>query len=217
LLTLLAFAAGYIDAISYLALDRVFVANMTGNTVLLGIAFAQLDAAAAARSSTALAGFLAGVICGAAIVERDGTGTVWPPAVTLALTLECVFLVVFGTSWHLISRTLPAITTALILLSSLAMGVQSAAIRRLGVSGIATTYITGTLTHLMAQSMRSRSAARGAPSPRAVLLSAVCVTYFGGAAVAALILRLNTWLALLLPAGVIAAVVLTAVIAFPRR
>ena len=56
----LAFAAGYIDAISYLGLSRVFTANMTGNTVLLGIALAQLDGDAAARSGLALAGFLAG-------------------------------------------------------------------------------------------------------------------------------------------------------------
>jgi uncharacterized membrane protein YoaK (UPF0700 family) len=38
LLLALAFAAGYIDALSYLGLSRVFTANMTGNTVLLGIA-----------------------------------------------------------------------------------------------------------------------------------------------------------------------------------
>jgi uncharacterized membrane protein YoaK (UPF0700 family) len=38
---------------------------------------------------------------------------------------------------------------ALILLLSVAMGVQAAAVRRLQVPGIATTYITGTLTSLM--------------------------------------------------------------------
>jgi uncharacterized membrane protein YoaK (UPF0700 family) len=37
----------------------------------------------------------------------------------------------------------------LIALSAFAMGIQSAAVRRLGVPGIATTYITGTLTSLM--------------------------------------------------------------------
>jgi hypothetical protein len=35
LLLALAFAAGYIDALGYLGLNRVFTANMTGNTVLL--------------------------------------------------------------------------------------------------------------------------------------------------------------------------------------
>lgn len=48
LLLALAFAAGYIDALSYLGLGRVFTANMTGSTVLLGIAIAQFDGEAAA-------------------------------------------------------------------------------------------------------------------------------------------------------------------------
>ena len=81
----LAFAAGYIDAVSYLGLSRVFTANMTGNTVLLGIALAQLDGDAAARSGLALAGFLAGAAAGAWIVERDHSQGLWPRAVTLAL------------------------------------------------------------------------------------------------------------------------------------
>ena len=46
------------------------------------------------------------------------------------------------------------------MLSALAMGIQSAAIRRLEVSGIATTDITGTLTNLMAQLMRHRDASK---------------------------------------------------------
>ena len=60
LLLALSFAAGYVDALSYLGLSRVFTANMTGNTVLLAIGLAQLDADAAVRSSVALAGFLGG-------------------------------------------------------------------------------------------------------------------------------------------------------------
>src|SRR3989454_10880597 len=38
---MLTWAAGSVDAISYLALDHVFTANMTGNTVLLGLAIGQ--------------------------------------------------------------------------------------------------------------------------------------------------------------------------------
>jgi uncharacterized membrane protein YoaK (UPF0700 family) len=38
---LLTGAAGYVDAVSYLLLGRVFTANMTGNTVLLGLAIVR--------------------------------------------------------------------------------------------------------------------------------------------------------------------------------
>jgi uncharacterized membrane protein YoaK (UPF0700 family) len=41
LLLVLTWAAGSVDAISFLALGRVFTANMTGNTVLLGLHLAQ--------------------------------------------------------------------------------------------------------------------------------------------------------------------------------
>ena len=41
LLLTLAFAAGYVDALGYLGLGGVFTANMTGNTVLLGILLAH--------------------------------------------------------------------------------------------------------------------------------------------------------------------------------
>jgi uncharacterized membrane protein YoaK (UPF0700 family) len=37
----LTWAAGSVDAISYLGLGHVFTAMMTGNTVLLGLALAQ--------------------------------------------------------------------------------------------------------------------------------------------------------------------------------
>ncbi len=42
----------------------------------------------------------------------------------------------------------------LIVLSALAMGVQSAAVRRLAVADVSTTYITGTLTGLTARMVR---------------------------------------------------------------
>jgi uncharacterized membrane protein YoaK (UPF0700 family) len=54
LLLLLSCAAGAIDAISYLGLGRVFTANMTGHTVLLGLALMQADHQEALRASIVL-------------------------------------------------------------------------------------------------------------------------------------------------------------------
>jgi len=150
LLLLLTWAAGNADAISYLGLGHVFTAMMTGNTVLLGLAVAQGEMFAALRSILALGAFLAGVALGAIVVERGEPGEEWPPAVTAALLLEAVILGLFAVMWHLTAPTRGGgVVAALIALSSLAMGVQSAAVRRLGVPGIATTYITGTLTTLV--------------------------------------------------------------------
>ena len=99
LLLLLACAAGAIDAISYLGLGRVFTANMTGNTVLLGLALVQADHQEALRASLALVGFLGGGALGAWVVEKGSAAGLWPRTVTVALALEWGFLVVFAVGW----------------------------------------------------------------------------------------------------------------------
>ena len=53
MLLALTWAAGSVDAISFLALGRVFTANMTGNTVLLGLHLAQEQGAGALRAFAA--------------------------------------------------------------------------------------------------------------------------------------------------------------------
>jgi uncharacterized membrane protein YoaK (UPF0700 family) len=149
MLLALTFAAGSVDAISYLGLGNVFTAMMTGNTVLLGLALAQGHVLAALRSIVALITFAFGVFLGAIIVERDSKPADWPAAVTAALALETVTLSTFAGISYLSRDPRVGVIYVLIILSALAMGIQSAAVRRLGVPGIATTYITGTLTSLM--------------------------------------------------------------------
>lgn len=215
LLLALSFAAGYVDALGYLGLNRVLTANMTGNTVLLAIGLAQLDFDAAARSSVALAGFLAGAAVGAWIVERDRAEGVWPRAVTVALTVESVILCVFAASWQSAGDAPAPLPLAILIgLAALGMGVQSAAVRRLEVSGIATTYITGTLTQLVARFMRPTAQNGDSISRHGLLLGAVWVVYFSGAAAAAIDLRLSALVAQFLPIAIIVCVVVIAAIVF---
>ena len=219
LLLALTFAAGYIDALSYLGLGRVFTANMTGNTVLLGIALAQLDGHAVARSSLALAGFLAGAAAGAWIVERDHSGSLWPRGVKVALSLEWLILIAFAVAWQFAGHALPAAaaTEVLIVLSALAMGVQSAAVLRLEVAGIATTYITGTLTNLVARLMGQPRRNSRPAHPGSALLGTVWIVYVGGAATAAVDLQLDPVFALALPVALVLLVILISAIAFRGR
>lgn len=150
MLLMLTWAAGSIDAISYLGLGHIFTAMMTGNTVLLGLALGQGEVQAALRSMLALTGFAIGAAAGTMIVERDKEQREWPPAVTQALALEGMMLAILTVIWHLTGTERSAnIVHVLIVLSGLAMGTQTAAVRRLGIPGIATTYITGTLTSLV--------------------------------------------------------------------
>jgi uncharacterized membrane protein YoaK (UPF0700 family) len=160
LLLALTWAAGYVDAIGYLALGGVFTANMTGNTVLLGLHVSQEQGAAVVRSLVALGGFGAGLLIGALIVERGRASGPWPAAVNQALAVEILSLGAFAASWHLIGTDRSAARIEiLIALLAVAMGIQSAAVRRLGVPGIATTYMTGTLTSAVTGLVASRRAA----------------------------------------------------------
>ncbi len=230
LLVLLSLAAGCVDAIGYLGLGQIFVANMTGNTVLLGLALGQANGQAALRALVALAGFVVGVAAGAAIVGPRRERSAWSPAVTAALALELVVLAAFAVVWYL-AEAEPSGSGVypLILLPSVAMGVQSAAVRQLGIPGVATTYITGTLTDLTEGAIsRLRPAVSAAvadgdrpeqkmPSARGLLLPADVWLAYGAGAVIVGIMTLRWPLGVLsVPVGILALVVVVAVVRFRR-
>jgi uncharacterized membrane protein YoaK (UPF0700 family) len=147
---LLTWVAGTIDAIGYLGLGHVFTANMTGNAVLLGIAVGQGQGLAAMRSLVALAGFVFGVGAGALLAYRAGTEANLRRAFLGPALAEAIVLAGFALVFHFpgIPRTETTLYI-LIALSAVAMGIQSAAVRRLNLPGIATTVITVTITSLI--------------------------------------------------------------------
>ena len=227
MLVMLSLAAGCVDAVGYLGLGQIFVANMTGNTVLLGLALGQAKGRAALRAVVALAGFIGGVAVGAAIVGPGRERSAWSPAVTATLVLELVVLVAFEVGWFL-AETEPAglAVYPLIVLPSLAMGVQSAAVRRLGIPGVATTYITGTLTDLTEGAIaRLRPAVsdderseRTMPSARGLVLPAdVWLAYGAGAVIVGIIAVRWPSGVLSVPIAVLALVVVIAVARFRHR
>jgi uncharacterized membrane protein YoaK (UPF0700 family) len=86
LLVLLAVASGSADAWSYLGLGHAFVANMTGNTVLLGIGvFLHRDLL---HPGISLICYLAGAAFASFLTRNVREGTGWPGAVTSALAIE---------------------------------------------------------------------------------------------------------------------------------
>jgi uncharacterized membrane protein YoaK (UPF0700 family) len=145
---MLTWVAGSIDAIGYFGLGRVFTANMTGNTVLLGLALGQGEASAAIRSVLALLGYIAGAAAGAVIVSiRPGD---IQRSVRRAIFVEGIILILFTAGWHVPGAGgRQTILPLLIVLSAVAMGMQSVAVRKLNLPGIVTTYITGTITSLV--------------------------------------------------------------------
>src|SRR6478609_10136145 len=89
LLILTAFT-GVVDAVSILALGRVFVANMTGNIVFIGFALAGAPGFSLVAAVLALAGFLIGAAaCGPAISRwRQARGRL----LAVVTTVEAILL-----------------------------------------------------------------------------------------------------------------------------
>src|SRR5262249_51925488 len=110
----------------------------------------------------------AGLVIGALIVERSVDRGPWPRAVTRSLTVEAAILGIFAIGTYL-TAVVREVWEAqvLIALSAMAMGIQSAAVRRLDVPGISTSYVTGPLTTAVPVFVaRSGSRGPGSPSPQ---------------------------------------------------
>ncbi|MFD8229866.1 YoaK family protein [Streptomyces massasporeus] len=171
LMLMLTVVTGLVDAVSYLALGHVFVANMTGNVVFLGFALAGAEGFSASASVVALGAFLAGALAGGRLGARFGThrGQLLAAATaveTLLTTFALVLAVVAGGELGTGARY------GLIMTLSLAMGLQNAVARRLGVPDLTTTVLTLTLTGLAAD---SGPAGGAGPRPGRRLLSVLAM------------------------------------------
>ncbi|MEK5502023.1 MULTISPECIES: YoaK family protein [Bacillus] len=141
MLLLLCLTAGIVDVIGYLSIGHVFTANMTGNIVLLGLALGNSLQKTAMYSLIALLGFIIGVII-ASLIAGKQEKSFWPSSVTTALIVEGGVLLLFACL-----SSLQTSAYILIILLSIAMGLQTTAARKLGVAGISTTVLTGTLAN----------------------------------------------------------------------
>jgi uncharacterized membrane protein YoaK (UPF0700 family) len=173
---------GLVDAVSYLGLGHVFVANMTGNVVFLGFALAGAQGLSAPASVTALGAFLGGAFAGGCLHARLGThrGRLLALALGAQVLLVAVTVIVAAATDDTVTSGAQYV---LIVLLATGMGVQNAVVRRLGVPDLTTTVLTLTLTGLAAD---SRAAGGTAPRPGRRVLSVVAM--FLGALIGGLLL-----------------------------
>jgi uncharacterized membrane protein YoaK (UPF0700 family) len=200
LLVLLTLTTGAVDVTSFLALGNVFSSVVTGDMVLLGAAAGTGRPELAVHSGVALAGYLAGVVAGAPLAARrhHATGT-WPPSVTVTLAVELVILAAFSAGWELAGAH-PSGGGQLALLAVLAaaMGLQAAAVRRLG--QMSTTYLTSTFTAVIAGLVTGSK-----PDGMARSLGVLTTLIIGAIAASIVLEEARAWLPLviLLPLGLV--------------
>ncbi|AVH58997.1 MULTISPECIES: YoaK family protein [Streptomyces] len=149
-LLVLTVISGLIDAVSFLGLERVFTANMTGNVVVLGFAAAGAPGFSVLHTLTSLGAFVVGASAGGRVARRLGAASrrAW---VRAALGAEAV-LVGAASAVAFAAPGTTGTAYALITLTALAMGLRNATVRKLGVPDLTTTVVTMTLTGLAADS-----------------------------------------------------------------
>ncbi|MFI2642324.1 YoaK family protein [Streptomyces sp. NPDC018610] len=205
LMLVLTVVTGLVDAVSYLALGHVFVANMTGNVVFLGFALAGAEGLSAVASVVSLASFLLGALAGGRLGSRYAghRGRLLRAATAVQVPLMAVAAAAAASAGGDVGT---GVRYALIVLLGLAMGLQNAVARRLGVPDLTTTVLTLTLTGLAADSAPAGGAG---PRPGRRTLS-VLAMFLGALGGALLVLGGHLVLALLLALLLLAATCLAA-------
>ena len=200
-LVALTVVTGLVDAFSYLVLGHVFVANMTGNVVFLGFAVAGAHGFSIPASLVALVSFGVGSVVGGRIIALYGHHR--GRHLATALGVESVFLAaaVVLALWS--SNTPQAgFRYALIVVLSLATGVQNASIRKLAVPDLTTTVLTMTVTGIGADS--ALGGGKGSKSGRRLV--AVAAMFLGALIGALLVLHVRIVVPLVIALVVIAVV-----------
>jgi uncharacterized membrane protein YoaK (UPF0700 family) len=181
LLLCLTFASGLVDSFSYLVLGHVFVGNQTGNFILLGLALGGARGFSVSAQTVALVSFAVG----AAIGGRVRTGQLRHRGryLTAAAAGQVVFLLV-GVLLSTLTTNPPqsGYRYSLIFVLAVAMGIQTAAARRLAVPDLSTTTFTQLITATMIDSAlgggKGSQAGRRIVPFAAILAGAVVGTLF---------------------------------------
>jgi uncharacterized membrane protein YoaK (UPF0700 family) len=201
---LLTAAGGFVDAVGYISLFEIFTANMSGNSIHVGMYAGSFDLLGLRRPACAILSYVVGLVLTRIALEIARRCGVWRIA-SLTLTTEVLLLLVFARATPPMyagqitdQSSLPYF--ALIATLGFAMGVQTGTLTHLGPLTVYTTFVTGTLTkfsesfartlfwiHDSRQSGRSLSEVVGQLSSQgdalsSALLLGVWICYVAGAA-----------------------------------
>jgi uncharacterized membrane protein YoaK (UPF0700 family) len=183
LLLSMTLVTGLVDAFSYLVLGHVFVANMTGNIVLLGFALAGAPGFSITASAAALVSFSVGAVIGGRLGSRHGRhrGRLHSSAGAIQALFLAASVILAAVSG---SPVMPGYRYALIGVLGAAMGIQNAAARKIAVPDLTTTVLTLTITGIAAD-----SALAGGPGSKAGSRLPAVATMLAGALIGAVLVR----------------------------
>ena len=191
---LLTVIAGIADAVGFITMGGVFAANMTGNTVLAGIAAAQGRTLDAGRHLTPLVAFFVGAMLARLLLR------LWhKPAIPLLLEALIVAVLAF----------LSIAMEPAVLILAFAMGLQAAGMTHFSGTAVSTVVVTSTLTRTAEATLDSIWRSQQAPLhpvARPWLLVLSWTGYLAGAALGAGLLQVMA-VPLIVPAALLVIVV----------
>lgn len=141
---------GFVDAVGYIALFQVFTANMSGNSVHVGIYIGKLNLPELARPVCAIVAYVTGLML-TRIAVTVAARRRFRRIASCTLGVEALLLLLFA-------QATPAMKLgqvvdlhsfgyfSLVALLAFAMGVQTATMTHSGALTVYTTFVTGTLT-----------------------------------------------------------------------
>lgn len=150
----LTLVGGYVDAIGWLTLDRVFTAQMSGNLMLIAVHVVAHENGHVSLQADAIVAFFLGLVLTGALIEvgmRQRLRRIFVGALVVEFLLLLAFALAGGS-------LLPGgigeresadwATYVLIAIVAFAMGAQNTSLRMAGIISVFTTHMTGTLTGL---------------------------------------------------------------------
>jgi uncharacterized membrane protein YoaK (UPF0700 family) len=153
-LFVLTLSTGVVDAVSYIALDRVFTGNMTGNVLFIGFGLVGAADVPLLNNVIALVGFMVGALLCARIIHGHTHDSRLPTVNLVLLAVSGLLAAVLAVVWIALGvHTLPS--SALIVVTAvlaIVMGAQAAGVRAAGISDVTTIVVTSTLANLAIES-----------------------------------------------------------------
>ncbi len=193
--TLLTITAGIADAVGYITMGGVFAANMTGNTVLAGIAGAEGRYVDAGKHLAPLVAFFLGAMLARLLLR------VWHrPMFPILLEAAIIGVMSF----------LPLAAESAVLVIAFAMGLQASAITQFGGVSVSTVVVTSTLARAADAALDHLWPAEAGKLPVVATPCLLLLTWTGylvGAIAGGLLLHAFAW-PLLVPAVLLVFVVL---------
>jgi len=150
---ILTWVAGFVDAVGFLSLGKIYTANMSGNSIAIGIEGIRQNWPELLARLWPVAMYVAGLLFCRLLVEfgaRKKVSRIATVTIAIEMLLLLPPLVISGADFH-VSQPQQVLYVALL---ALAMGMQNAALTHFSNLTLNTGFVTGTLVKAAEQSAK---------------------------------------------------------------